>query len=80
MHKVSILSVSHRRRKLSKGERDKTRRARGHGNLGRFSKVPISRMAMRAKITQKVQVKLTCNECKKASIRSLGRMKKAEMR
>jgi ribosomal protein L44E len=79
MHRLSIISVSHKRRKLSRGERDKTRRDRGHGGHGRFSKIPISRMAMKSKTTTKVLMKLTCSECKKASVRSLGRMKKAEI-
>jgi len=77
VHKLSIQSVSHKRRKLSKGERQKTRKARGHGGHGKFSKIPVSRMAMKSKTTTKIQVKLTCVQCGKASIRSLGRMKKA---
>jgi large subunit ribosomal protein L44e len=80
IHRVSVLSVSHKRRKLSKGERDKTRRDRGHGGHGRYSKVPVSEMKMKSKTTTKIQAKLTCNECKKASIRTLGRMKRAEIR
>jgi len=80
VHRVSVVSVSHKRRGLSKGERDKARRARGHGGHGRFSKVPVSRMTMKSKTTTKVQIKLTCGECKKASIRLLGRMKKVEIR
>jgi ribosomal protein L44E len=36
-------------------------------------------MAMKSKTTTKVIVKLTCNECKKASVRSLGRLKRAEI-
>jgi large subunit ribosomal protein L44e len=79
IHRLSIVSVSHKRRKLSRGERDKTRRDRGHGGHGRFSKIPISRMAMKSKTTTKALIKLTCNECKKASVRSLGRMKRAEV-
>ena len=80
VHRLSTISVSHKRRKLSKGERDKTRRARGHGGHGRFSKIPVSSMAMKSKTTTKIQVKLTCNECKKASLRLLGRMKKADIK
>ena len=80
VHAVSVLSVGRRRGKLSKGERQKSRRDRGHGGHGKFSKVPVSRMARRSKTTTKIPIKLTCKECGKASQRSLGRMKKAEIK
>lgn len=79
VHTLSIISVSHRRRKLSRGERQKTRRARGHGGHGRFSKIPVSEMARRAKTKRKIQIKLVCAECRKAVVKSLGRMAKAEI-
>lgn len=80
VHRVSVLSVGRRRGKLSKGERQKSRMARGHGGHGKFSKVPVSRMARRSKTTRKIPMKLTCKECGKASQRSIGRMKKAEIK
>jgi large subunit ribosomal protein L44e len=80
VHTVSVLSVSHRRGKLSKGEIQKARRDRGIGGHGKFSKVPVSRMARRSKTTRKIPMKLTCKECKKASQRTIGRMKKAEIK
>jgi ribosomal protein L44E len=80
VHRLSVVSVSHKRRRLSKGERDKFRRDRGHGGHGRYSKVPVSAMGMKSKTTTKVQVKLTCDVCGKSSVRLMGRMKKPEVK
>ncbi|MGD8505905.1 MAG: 50S ribosomal protein L44e [Candidatus Bathyarchaeota archaeon] len=80
VHKVSVLSVGHRRGKLSQGERRKSRRDRGIGGHGQFSKVPVSRMARRSKTSRKIPIKLTCSECGKASQRSIGRMAKVEIK
>ncbi len=80
VHRVSILSVGHKRGKISKGERQKSRKDRGIGGHGKFSKVPVSRMARRSKTTRKIPIKLTCKECGKASQRSIGRMKKVEIK
>jgi large subunit ribosomal protein L44e len=80
VHTVSVVSVSRKRGKLSKGERQKSRGTRGHGGHGKFSKVPVSKMARRSKTTRKIPIKLTCKECGKASQRSLGRMKKTEIK
>ena len=75
---VSILRANHKRRKLSWSGRSEVRRDRGHGGHGRFSKIPVTRIARKSKTTRKTAVKLTCRGCGKASIRSLGRARKAE--
>jgi large subunit ribosomal protein L44e len=79
VHVVSIVSVSRKRRKLSKSGRQQARRDRGYGGHGKFSKVPVGRMARKSKTTTKIQIKLTCRECRKASLRSIGRMRRAEI-
>ncbi len=80
VHTTSVVSVSRKRGKMSIGERQKSREARGHGGHGKFSKVPVSRMARRSKTTRKIPIKLACKECGKASQRSIGRMKKTEIK
>ena len=54
--------------------------ARGHGNLGRYSKPAISKFKMTGKkVSKKTDLRYTCKECKKTHTQSKGiRAKKVE--
>jgi large subunit ribosomal protein L44e len=55
-------------------------RARGHGNLGRYSKPAISQFKMTGrKQTKKTDLRYECSVCKKTSVQRKGkRSKKVE--
>lgn len=54
--------------------------ARGHGNLGRYSKPAISKFKMTGKkTTKKTDLRYECKECKKTHMQSSGiRAKRVE--
>ena len=68
---------------LSYGSKFRARsrgRARGHGNLGRYSKPAISQFKMTGrKQTKKTDLRYECSVCKKTHVQSYGkRAKKVE--
>lgn len=79
--------VSHAKKKspssMSYGSKFRARsrgRARGHGNLGRYSKPAISQFKMTGrKQTKKTDFRYECAVCKKSSVQRKGkRAKKVE--
>ena len=56
--------------------------ARGHGNLGRYSKPAVSKFKMAGKkVSKKTDFRYTCSECKKAHTQRKGpRAKKIEFK
>ena len=82
-HKVAENKTTGNRGTLKKGSiaRSKGRGlGRGFGNLGKWgSKPAISKFKRTgSKSSKKIALKLTCKTCSKASILSMGRMKKVE--
>lgn len=57
-------------------------KARGKGNLGRYSKPAISKFKMTGKkASKKVDLRYTCKECKKTHVQNKGfRTKRLEMK
>lgn len=64
------LNWSHRRMK---------HRRRGHGNLGRYSKKPVTQTKMASKTSKKVDLRLTCPECGKKAVFNRPRAKRVEV-
>ena len=64
------LNWSHRRMKA---------RRRGHGNLGRYSKKPVTQTKMSSKTSKKVDLRLTCPTCSKIAVMNRPRAKKFEI-
>ena len=56
--------------------------ARGHGNLGRYSKPAISKFKMTGKkVSKKTDLRYTCKECKKTHVQKKGfRAKRLEFK
>ena len=72
-------------RSLTYGSKLRARRrgsARGHGNLGRYSKPAISKFKMTGKkSSKKVDLRYECKECKKQHMKKKGfRAKKIEFK
>ena len=64
------LNWSHRRMK---------HRRRGHGNLGRYSKKPVTQTKMSSKTSKKVDLRLTCPDCGKGAVMNRPRTKRVEV-
>ena len=64
------LNWSHRRMKA---------RRRGHGNLGRYSKKPVTQTKMASKSSKKIDLRLTCPECGKVAVINRPRAKRIEI-
>lgn len=64
----------------SKYRARKRGQARGHGNLGRYSKPAISKFKLTGKkLSKKTDLRYECKECKKSSMQKKGiRAKKVE--
>jgi len=74
--KISIVSAVAKRGALKYGSIQRARkrgRARGHGNLGRYSKPPVSRWKRKTKSTKKIMLMYTCEICKKSKLAKAGR-------
>ena len=56
--------------------------ARGHGNLGRYSKPAVSKFKMAGKkVSKKTDLRYTCKECKKTHVQKKGiRAKRVEFK
>ncbi|MEA2070320.1 MAG: hypothetical protein U9O98_03425 [Asgard group archaeon] len=64
---------------LVKGTRDANRHTKGSGNKGKYSKKAISQSKMASKTSKKVDLRLTCDECKKTIVRSYPRARRVEV-
>ncbi|MHA1867643.1 MAG: hypothetical protein ACTSVB_00975 [Candidatus Heimdallarchaeaceae archaeon] len=53
-------------------------RRRGYGNLGKYSKRAVTQTKMASKTSKKVDLRLTCPECKKVWVLSYPRTKRTE--
>lgn len=75
-HKLSLASSGHTRSSLKKGSKQRARlrgRARGMGNLGKYSKPAVGQWKRKVKSTKKTNVLYTCAECKKAHTQRKGK-------
>ena len=64
------LNWSHRRQKA---------RRRGHGNMGRYSKKPVTQTKMSSKTSKKIDLRITCPTCEKIAVINRPRAKKFEI-
>ncbi|MBN1330599.1 MAG: hypothetical protein JXA54_14085, partial [Candidatus Heimdallarchaeota archaeon] len=64
---------------LVKGTRMANRHKKGSGNKGRYSKKAISQSKMASKTSQKVDLRLTCDECKATWVRTYPRARAVEI-
>jgi len=84
-HKVSVAKAGGRNKThpLSRGSRRRMRLRgldRGYGNKGRVSRGAVSSWKRTgAKVSKKVDLKLTCNNCQTSQIKNMGRTKKMEL-
>lgn len=83
LQKVDQYKVSGKRSSLTHGSKQRMQqrgKCKGHGNLGRLSKGPISGFKRTgAKISKKTALRYTCTVCKKAMLQKQGiRTKKVE--
>lgn len=77
-HKVSIVKPVKRRNPLAQSSRRHERKIAGYTG---FPKPKLEHQKRgKNKIVKKVSLKLTCKECKKSEIRSIGRIKKTEIK
>jgi large subunit ribosomal protein L44e len=58
--------------------RREKRSRRGYGNLGRYSKRPVTQTKMASKTSRKVDLRLTCPDCGKKWVLSYPRTKRVE--
>jgi len=75
LHDVSIASSGHKRGALKRGGKARVRKRgkwRGFGNLGRYSKPPITAWKRKTKSTKKTNLIYTCPECKKSTLQRKG--------
>ena len=61
------------------GTRRKNRHSRGAGNKGRYSKKAISQAKMASKTSSKVDLRLTCDECKSTWVKTYPRARSVEI-
>jgi len=86
-HTSHTVSINKRKNpgSLTYGSKIRARRrgrARGHGNLGRYSKPAISKFKMTGKKTsKKTDLRFLCKECKKTHMQNKGfRARKIEFK
>jgi len=75
LHNVSITSSGHKRGALKRGGRIRVMRRglwRGRGNLGRYSKPPVTAWKRKTKSTKKTNLMYTCQQCKKSTLQRKG--------
>lgn len=83
-HKVAM-NKKRNPRSMTYGSKLRARRrgsARGHGNMGRYSKPAISKFKMTGrKATKKTDLRYECSQCKKQHVQSHGfRARKIEFK
>ncbi|MGC9780199.1 MAG: hypothetical protein HZR80_13220 [Candidatus Heimdallarchaeota archaeon] len=64
---------------LVKGTRRAKRHKRGSGNKGKYSKKAVSQLKMASKTSAKVDLRLTCDECKATWVRTYARARSVEI-
>ena len=64
---------------LVKGTRSAERHKKGAGNKGKYSKKAISQAKMASKTSTKVDLRLTCEECKATWIKTYPRARTIEI-
>lgn len=64
---------------MVKGTRSANRHKKGSGNKGRYSKKAITQSKMASKTSQKVDLRLTCDECKATWVRTYPRSRSVEV-
>ena len=77
--KIKIVSTGAKRGALKRGSKEraaKRGRARGMGNLGRWSKPAVSKFKRKTKTNKKPNIMYTCTECKKSKYRASRRNKR----
>ena len=75
-HKLSMASSGHARSALKKGSIPRARlrgRARGMGNLGKYSKPAVGQWKRKVKAVKKSNILYTCSICKKAHTQRKGK-------
>ena len=68
-HKVKLLTTGIKRGALKRGSKERAKlrgESTGLGNLGRWSKPPITKWKRKTKSTKKAVFIYTCTECKKS--------------
>lgn len=74
-HKIVDVSSGHKRSALKRGTKERARlrgKARGYGNLGRYSKPAITKWKRKTKGTKKTNLLYTCQTCKKSHQQKKG--------
>jgi large subunit ribosomal protein L44e len=74
--KIELVSTGHKRGSLKWGSKIRARlrgKARGHGNMGRWSKPAVTKWKRKTKSTKRLVVLYTCQICKKSKPASFSR-------
>ena len=61
------------------GTRSANRNKKGSGNKGKYSKKAISQAKMASKTSTKIDLRLTCDECKSTWVRNYPRSRSVEI-
>ena len=77
--KVKHEKVGRRGGGMGKQARAAKRRKRGYGNKGKFSKRPVTQTKMASKTSRKIDLRLTCPNCKKVWVKNYPRAKRVEL-
>ena len=79
--KMKVKQEKSARRKggLSATARKEKLRRRGYGNLGKYSKRPVTQTKMASKTSKKVDLRLSCPDCGKKWVLSYPRARRVEM-
>lgn len=73
--KIKLVSSGAKKSSLSRGSKIRARlrgKARGIGNLGRYSKPAVSKFKRKTKTTKKAQILYICNVCGKGKNKYKG--------
>ena len=73
--KIKLVSTGHKKSSLSRGSKIRAKlrgKARGIGNLGRYSKPAVSKFKMKTKTTKKAKILYTCTACNKSKDKKQG--------
>jgi len=74
--KIKIISSGAKRGSLKRGSKERARRRgqnRGIGNMGRWSKPPVSKFKRKSKTTKKTNFLYVCEVCGKAKYQKKGK-------
>ena len=77
--KVKQEKTARRKKGMSATARKMKLRRRGYGNLGKYSKRPVTQTKMASKTSKKVDLRLSCADCGKKWVLSYPRTKREEM-